>query len=31
LLARMREEGELFAQRLKSPEAAAAFARFLQR
>jgi enoyl-CoA hydratase/carnithine racemase len=31
LLARMREEGELFAQRLRSPEAAAAFARFLQR
>jgi enoyl-CoA hydratase/carnithine racemase len=31
LLARMREEGEVFAQRLKSPEAMAAFARFLQR
>ncbi|MEZ5996559.1 MAG: enoyl-CoA hydratase-related protein [Hyphomonadaceae bacterium] len=31
LLARMREEGELFAQRLKSPEAAAAFSAFLQR
>lgn len=31
LLARMREEGELFAQRLKSPEAAAAFAAFLQK
>ncbi|HYD73669.1 MAG TPA: enoyl-CoA hydratase-related protein [Candidatus Binatia bacterium] len=31
LLARMREEGEMFAQRLKSPEALAAFAKFLQR
>jgi enoyl-CoA hydratase/carnithine racemase len=31
LLARMREEGELFAERLKSPEAAAAFAAFLQK
>ncbi len=31
LLARMREEGELFAQRLKSPEAIAAFEKFLQR
>ncbi len=31
LLARMREEGELFAERLKSPEAIAAFAKFLQR
>jgi enoyl-CoA hydratase/carnithine racemase len=31
LLARMREEGEMFAQRLKSPEAMAAFAKFLQR
>lgn len=31
LLARMREEGALFAERLKSPEAAAAFAKFLQR
>lgn len=31
LLARMREEGELFARRLKSPEAIAAFAKFLQR
>lgn len=31
LLARMREEGELFAERLKSPEATAAFAKFLQR
>jgi enoyl-CoA hydratase/carnithine racemase len=31
LLARMREEGEVFAQRLKSPEAIAAFAKFLQR
>ena len=31
LLARMREEGEVFAQRLKSPEAMAAFAKFLQR
>jgi enoyl-CoA hydratase/carnithine racemase len=31
LLARMREEGELFAERLKSPEASAAFAAFLQR
>ncbi|MBX3430652.1 MAG: enoyl-CoA hydratase/isomerase family protein [Hyphomonadaceae bacterium] len=29
LLARMREEGELFAERLRSPEAAAAFAAFL--
>jgi enoyl-CoA hydratase/carnithine racemase len=31
LLARMREEGEIFAERLKSPEAAAAFAAFLQK
>jgi enoyl-CoA hydratase/carnithine racemase len=31
LLARMREEGALFAQRLQSAEAAAAFAAFLQR
>lgn len=31
LLARMRQEGELFAQRLKSPEAAAAFGAFLQK
>jgi len=31
LLARMREEGEIFAERLRSPEAAAAFAAFLQR
>jgi enoyl-CoA hydratase/carnithine racemase len=31
LLARMREEGEHFATRLKSPEAIAAFAKFLQR
>lgn len=31
LMARMREEGELFAERLKSPEAAAAFAAFLQK
>jgi enoyl-CoA hydratase/carnithine racemase len=31
LLARMREEGALFAERLSSPEAAAAFAKFLQR
>ena len=31
LLARMRQEGALFAERLKSPEAAAAFAAFLQR
>lgn len=31
LLTRMREEGELFAERLRSPEAAAAFAKFLQR
>jgi enoyl-CoA hydratase/carnithine racemase len=31
LLARMREEGEHFAERLRSPEAAAAFAKFLQR
>lgn len=31
LLARMREEGALFAERLNSPEAAAAFAKFLQR
>ena len=28
LLARMREEGEIFAERLQSPEAAAAFAPF---
>ena len=31
LLARMREEGELFAERLTSPEAAAAFSAFLQK
>lgn len=31
LLARMREEGALFAERLRSPEAVAAFAKFLQR
>jgi enoyl-CoA hydratase/carnithine racemase len=31
LMARMREEGELFAERLKSPEAAAAFSAFLQK
>ncbi len=31
LLARMREEGELFAERLRSPEAAAAFSAFLQK
>jgi len=31
LLARMREEGEIFAERLRSPEAVAAFAKFLQR
>jgi hypothetical protein len=31
LMARMREEGEIFAERLRSPEAAAAFAAFLQR
>jgi enoyl-CoA hydratase/carnithine racemase len=31
LIARMREEGEIFADRLKSPEAAAAFAAFLQK
>jgi enoyl-CoA hydratase/carnithine racemase len=31
LMARMREEGEIFAERLRSPEAIAAFARFLQR
>jgi enoyl-CoA hydratase/carnithine racemase len=31
LMARMREEGEYFAERLKSPEAIAAFAKFLQR
>ncbi len=31
LLARMREEGQIFAERLKSPEAAAAFAKFFQR
>jgi enoyl-CoA hydratase/carnithine racemase len=31
LLARMREEGELFAQRLQSPEAKQAFSAFLQR
>lgn len=31
LLARMREEGEVFAERLRSPEAIAAFAKFLQR
>lgn len=31
LLTRMREEGEIFAERLRSPEAAAAFAAFLQK
>ncbi|MGD9981308.1 MAG: enoyl-CoA hydratase-related protein [Hyphomonadaceae bacterium] len=31
LMARMLEEGEIFAERLKSPEAAAAFAAFLQK
>jgi len=31
LLARMREEGAIFAERLQSPEAAAAFAKFFQR
>jgi len=31
LMARMREEGEIFAERLRSPEAAAAFAAFLQK
>lgn len=31
LIARMREEGAVFAQRLRSPEAAAAFAAFMQR
>jgi enoyl-CoA hydratase/carnithine racemase len=31
LMARMQEEGELFAERLRSPEAAAAFAAFLQK
>lgn len=31
LMARMREEGEIFGERLRSPEAIAAFARFLQR
>jgi len=31
LMARMREEGEIFAERLRSPEAAAAFSKFLQR
>jgi enoyl-CoA hydratase/carnithine racemase len=31
LMTRMQEEGEIFAERLKSPEAAAAFAAFLQR
>lgn len=31
LLARMRQEGEIFADRLRSPEAAAAFAAFLQK
>ena len=31
LIARMQAEGELFAERLKSPEAAAAFAAFLER
>ncbi|HYD89073.1 MAG TPA: enoyl-CoA hydratase-related protein [Vitreimonas sp.] len=31
LLARMREEGEIFAERLKSPEAMQAFSAFLQR
>jgi enoyl-CoA hydratase/carnithine racemase len=31
IMARMREEGEIFAERLKSPEAAAAFAKFFQR
>ena len=31
LMARMQEEGEIFAERLRSPEAAAAFAAFLQK
>ena len=31
LLARMNEEGGIFAERLRSPEAAAAFAKFLQK
>ena len=31
LIARMRREGDLFAERLKSPEAMAAFSAFLQR
>lgn len=31
LMARMREEGEIFAERLRSPEAAAAFAAFLSK
>jgi enoyl-CoA hydratase/carnithine racemase len=31
LMARMRQEGEIFAERLRSPEAAAAFAAFLQK
>jgi hypothetical protein len=31
LMARMREEGAIFAERLKSPEAAAAFAAFLKK
>ncbi|MBL8545514.1 MAG: enoyl-CoA hydratase/isomerase family protein [Hyphomonadaceae bacterium] len=31
LMARMQEEGEIFAERLRSPEAAAAFAAFLRR
>lgn len=31
LMTRMQEEGEIFAERLKSPEAAAAFAAFLQK
>ena len=31
LMARMRKEGEIFAERLRSPEAAAAFAAFLQK
>ncbi len=31
LMARMREEGEIFAKRLQSPEAMQAFSAFLQR
>ncbi len=31
LMTRMQEEGEIFAERLRSPEAAAAFAKFLQK